>query len=335
MTEAADDPAGPNAVARVLREARELLDAIELPKEQRNDRSALVLLALLGMNADSRWSEADSPLLGVTEIMGRIRDDFGKDYAPNTRETIRRFTLHQFVIAGMVLHNPDAPDRPVNSPRTRYRAHPRLVSLARTAGSDAWAEAISDYRKSTSRVASLQSTRREMRRIPLKLPDGSTVKLTPGGQNKLVKRVLEDFFPRFVPDGVLLYLGDAGNKWLHCETSELERMGVVLDDHGKAPDLIVHRPGPDWLVLVEAVTSHGPINPKRRLELKRLFASARPGLVFVTAFLDRKAMTKHLAEIAWETEVWIAAEPDHVIHFNGERFLGPYEGESPGHPPVS
>jgi len=47
--------------------------------------------------------------------------------------------------------------------------------------------------------------------------------------------------------------------------------------------------------------------------------------VFVTAFLDRKAMVKHLNQISWETEVWIADAPDHLIHFNGERFLGPHD----------
>jgi hypothetical protein len=40
---------------------------------------------------------------------------------------------------------------------------------------------------------------------------------------------------------------------------------------------------------------------------------------------DRRAMLKYLNDISWETEVWVADSPTHLIHFNGERFLGPYE----------
>jgi adenine-specific DNA-methyltransferase len=78
-------------------------------------------------------------------------------------------------------------------------------------------------------------------------------------------------------------------------------------------------------VLIEAVTSHGPVDIKRHNELKHLFRGSKAGLVFVTAFESRKAAFKYLTQIAWETEVWCADEPDHLIHFNGERFLGPYE----------
>ena len=86
-----------------------------------------------------------------------------------------------------------------------------------------------------------------------------------------------------------------------------------------------HSPEKNWVVLIEAVTSHGPIGPKRHNELKDLFKMAKAGLVFVTAFLTRRTMTKYLSEIAWETEVWIAEVPSHIMHFNGERLLGPYE----------
>ena len=71
--------------------------------------------------------------------------------------------------------------------------------------------------------------------------------------------------------------------------------------------------------------SRRPVNSKRRQELKELFAKSSAGLVFVTAFLDRRAMLKYLNDISWETEVWLAESPTHLIHFNGERFLGPYD----------
>jgi adenine-specific DNA-methyltransferase len=157
------------------------------------------------------------------------------------------------------------------------------------------------------------------------LSDGRSIQLSSGGQNKLIKDILESFCPRFTPGGIILYVGDAGDKLIINEVQKLEELGIELNRRGKMPDLVVHYTRQDWLVLIEAVTSHGPVNLKRRNELKKLFQSSNRGLVFVTAFPSRKEMTRYLAEISWETEVWIADQPDQMIHFNGERFLGPYE----------
>lgn len=123
----------------------------------------------------------------------------------------------------------------------------------------------------------------------------------------------------------MLYVGDAGRQDPIFEADALERLGVVLNKHGKLPDLIVYLPDREWLVLVEAAASHGPVDAKRRNELEHLFSGATAGLVFVTCFPSRDEMRKYLSDIAWETEVWCADNPTHLIHFNGERFLGPYE----------
>ncbi len=311
--------------ARRISEARAILKALNVPREQENVRSALTLLALLGMTPQKRWSEAEAPLLGITEMMDVFRLNFGKRYAPNSRETVRRFTVHQFVQMGLVLANPDNPRRPVNSPDNRYQAAPALIKLARTFGSSTWKSALAGFLKNAESLQRLQPKERDMTLIPVKLPSGAHLKLTAGGQNELVKMIVEEFCPRFTPGGIVVYVGDTGDKHRHVETGYLERLGVELDEHGKMPDVLVHFIEKNWLVLIEAVTSHGPIGLKRHNELKALFGAARAGLVFVTAFLTRRAMTKYLAEIAWETEVWIAEAPSHLIHFNGERFLGPYE----------
>jgi hypothetical protein len=157
-----------------------------------------------------------------------------------------------------------------------------------------------------------------MRLVPVQV-DGGTIDLTPGGQNVLVKEILESFCPRFTPGGKVVYVGDTGKKWAFFNEELLAVLGVRVEEHGKMPDVVVYREDKGWLVLIEAVTSHGPVNPKRRLELKELFAGAKPGLVFVTAFLDQKTLLKYLSAVAWETEVWLAETPSHLIHFNGER----------------
>ncbi len=165
---------------------------------------------------------------------------------------------------------------------------------------------------------------REMERISVQVASGKTISLSPGGQNILIEQIINEFCSRFTPDGTLIYIGDTGNKWLYFDSESLKALGVTVETHGKMPDVVVHYVQKNWLVLIEAVTSHGLVNAKRRNELQILFKNSTAGLVFVTAFLSRRDMVKYLNEISWETEVWIAESPTHLIHFNGERFLGPY-----------
>ena len=164
---------------------------------------------------------------------------------------------------------------------------------------------------------------RKMPYVPVKRVNGSTLRIR-GTINPLVRSVTSELCPRYTPGGTILYVGDAGDKFKVFDREGLARLGVSVDTHGKMPDVVVHHRQKNWLVLIEAVTSHGPVNLKRHNELKDLFKGAIVGLVFVTAFEARKAMLKYLGEIAWETEVWVAESPTHLIHFNGERFLGPY-----------
>lgn len=313
------------STAKRVTEALGILRALGAPLEQQNERSALTLLALLGMTPRKRWNEAEAPLLGITEMMNVFRDHFGKAYAPNSRETVRRFTVHQFVQMGLVVANPDDTHRPVNSPDNRYQIEPTLLKLARAYGSSTWQRDLTGYLRAASGLRRLRSRERDMVLIPVRLQSGKKLKITAGGQNELVKKIVEEFCPRFTPGGVLAYVGDTGKKQRHLDERYLQRLGLTFDEHGKMPDIIVHLPDKNWLVLIEAVTSHGPIGLKRHNELKELFKQTQAGLVFVTAFLTRQAMTKYLSEISWETEVWIAETPSHIIHFNGERFLGPYE----------
>lgn len=168
---------------------------------------------------------------------------------------------------------------------------------------------------------------RDMERIPVTLANGQALSLLPGGQNPLVKKIIDDFCAIFTPGGRIAYVGDTGEKWAYFDAVILQELGVKIEEHGKMPDVVVYHVEKNWLVLIEAVTSHGPVNPKRHQELKSLFAGSKAGLVFVTAVHDRRKMVKYLDDISWETEVWVAESPTQLIHFNGERFLGPYEKE--------
>lgn len=323
MTEG-DDPI---AAKSKIEAALGVLKALNAPKEQSNERSALTLLALLDLQPAAEWDAATDPLRGVTEIMDWMAATYGKKYAPNTRETIRRFTLHQFIEMGLVLLNPDNPARPPNSPKNVYQIERSALELLKTLGSDEWKKNLTVYLESMEGKNRLRETARQLAQIPVSLPDGQTLTLSPGGQNVLIKEIIEQFAPRFTPGGHVVYVGDAGEKHLLNDVEYLRGLGVVIDRHGKMPDVLIHYRERNWLILVEAVTSHGPVNMLRHTQLKDLFAGSKAGLVFVTAFLDRQAMREYLPDIAWETEVWVADAPSHLIHFNGERFLGPYEKE--------
>jgi len=307
-----------------LEEAKAILRDLNLPMAQQNDRSALTLLALLNLKPDTPWSESSNPLLGITPIINFIAEYYGKEYAPNTRETIRRQTVHQFIEAGLILLNPDQPSRPTNSPKTVYQVSENSLELLRSYQTNDWTEKLSQYLTSVETLKMRYAQEREMERISVQVTSGKTLSLSPGGQNILIEQIINEFCSRFTPDGTLIYIGDTGNKWLYFDRQSLKVLGVTVESHGKMPDVVVHYNQKNWLVLIEAVTSHGPVNAKRRNELQILFKDSTAGLIFVTAFLNRRDMVRYLNEISWETEVWIAESPTHLIHFNGERFLGPY-----------
>lgn len=307
-----------------VEDARIVLETLGMDSERSNERSALVLLALLRLAPSEAWVEAANPMLGTRAIMDFIRDEYGKDYAPNSRETVRRFTLHQFVEAQLVVQNSDEPQRPVNSPKWNYQITAEALEVLRAYGTDSWESVVDQYLAELPGLKARYAAVREMDRIPLTLPDGSTFTLTPGGQNVLLKAMVEDFCPRFTPGGQVLYIGDAGDKWALFEREALAALNVKVNEHGKMPDLVIYLPDRNWLVLLEAASSHGPVDSKRQAELADLFAESAAGLVYVSCFPDRAEFRKYVDKIAWESEVWCADHPTHMIHYNGERFLGPY-----------
>ncbi len=236
-----------------------------------------------------------------------------------------RQTIHQFLAAGIVLINPDNPERPTNSPFAVYQIEAGLLELLRTYGKKEWEKALKTYLASAEILKKKYAQERELKRIPVQVSAGKKITLSPGGQNVLVEKIISDFCQFFTAGGKLAYVGDTDEKWAYFDEPLLKSLGITIETHGKMPDVIVYVESKNWLVLIEAVTSHGPVDPKRRGELKKLFRGAQAGLVFVTAFLTRQAMVRYLNDISWETEVWVADSPTHLIHFNGKRFLGPYE----------
>lgn len=315
----------PLIIHRRTQEALSILEALGLPRGQLNERSALTLLALVDLKPENDWGSISNPLIGITPIIEFIRDNYGKEYAPNTRETIRRQTMHQFVNAGIAVSNPDQKNRAVNSPKWCYQITPDTLDLIRTFGTNIWNKKLAEYLKHRETLAEQYAKERNMQMIPLVINSGTELLLTPGKHSRLIKNIITEFGPRYAPGAEVLYVGDTGSKMIYFDKETFKRLKLIFDSHGKFPDVVLYLRSKNWLLLIEAVTSHGPVDPKRHSELSDLFSVSNAGIIYVTAFPDRRTMAKYLSDISWETEVWVADAPSHLIHFDGERFLGPYE----------
>lgn len=313
-----------NSGTVTIKGAQQLLRDIGMDDERSNQRSAMVFLALCALDLNSTWSEATNNMYRTRAIMDWIAQAFNVEYKPNTRETVRRFTLHQFVLSGAVEENADDPSRPTNSPKWNYRLTDAMLCLVRSYSTPDYDSILESFKKNVITWNALIAEKREITKIPVSLPDGAEIHLSAGGQNVLIKEMIEQFCPRFAPGARVLYVGDTSkvNETLDKET--LNKIGVTLPPRGKEPDLIVWREDKNWLYLMEACSTHGPVDVTRKNELLELFGGYGHDLIFISCFPNRKIMQGYLSDLAWETEAWCADTPDHMIHLNGEKFMGPY-----------
>ena len=309
-----------------VEEAQDILKALGMPPAQYNQMSGMTLIALCGLTPDAPWSEAKREPHTVTKgVMDYLKEHYGTEYAPNTRETFRRQVLHQFVQGRIADYNPFDPTLPTNSPRAHYAITEAALDAVQLYGTAEWDSAVAKFRREQGALQERYERERKRSKVPIQLPDGQVLELSPGKHNKVQKAIVEDFAPRFAPGSRLLYLGDTAKKDLSLDEKGLAALGIPITEHDKLPDVVLYDEERNWLFLVEAVTSHGPMSPKRVLELEEMLDGCTAGTVHVSAFPDFAEFRKHMTAIAWETEVWLADTPDHMIHYNGDRFMGPRE----------
>jgi adenine-specific DNA-methyltransferase len=306
-----------------IEQAQEILEALGLPSAQQNEISALTLLALAQLSEKSTWKDTANPMLRVHDILVEIKQRYGREYAENSRETIRRRVLHQFEQAGIVLRNADDPMRPTNSGLNNYMLSDLALDVVRSYGGSRWKAQVRNFINQQGRLLDVYQKAKEHTKIPLQVAEGKIYKLSPGKHNKLEVAIIEEFGPRFAPGAKLIYLGDTAKKTLILDEEAFAKLGILVSEHGKFPDVILYDKKKKCLFLIEAVTAHGPVSPKRQIELEKLFEKCKARKIYVTAFLDFATYKKFANEIAWETEVWIAEMPSHMIHFNGDKFLVP------------
>lgn len=306
-------------------EAISILLSLGMPKAQQNERSALTLLALANIRPNDSWKNTQQPLLRIWDIMEFMRANYDKDYAPNSRETVRRQTIHQFEQARIVDRNPDNPKRPTNSGNTVYALTDKVSAVLSKFGTPEFNKSITDFTKEFGSLQAAYKSSRAKHRVPLKMANGKTVYFSPGKHNELQVAVIQEFGPRFAPGATILYLGDTAIKHVLCESKILAELNILITEHDKLPDIVLYWKENNWLFLIEAVTSHGPVSPKRHREIEDMLKDCIADRIYVTAFQETSIFRKYACDIAWETEVWISEQPDHMIHFNGSKFLGPYK----------
>ena len=305
-------------------EAKEILKELGLPLAQQNEISAYTLLALCGIKPKDKWKDATAKSEKVSKgIMAFCREVYKKEYAPNTRETFRRQVLHQFVQARIANYNPDNPLLPVNSPKAHYALTTEALQAIKTFGTKEWKEASELFKSKFGELSKRYANERELNLIPVTLSNGETIKLSAGKHNVVQAAIIHEFAARFANGSIVLYLGDTANKDLYVDKEALLEIGIPITEHSKLPDVVLFDREKNWLYLIEAVTSHGPVSPKRVVELEELLKDCKVGKVYVTAFPDFSEFKKHSTNIAWDTEVWLVDFPEHMIHFNGDRFVGP------------
>ena len=299
-------------------EAKSILSALNVPAKQQNNMCCCVLLAMANVLEQTPWKKATNGWIRIHDVLVFASDNYNITYAENSRETIRKQAMHHLRNAAFVEDNGQA----TNSPNYRYRLTDEMLALIQSYGTDEWSHNLASFHEAHGSLVELYAAKRTMRKMPVKI-NGKDFSFSPGKHNELQKAIIEEFAPRFAPNSECLYVGDTTEKDLVKDIDKLSSLGFEITLHDKMPDVVLYSEEKNWLYFVESVTSVGPMEPKRIKEIEEMTSGVAAGKIYVTAFLDFKAFKKFSETLAWETEVWIADMPDHMIHLNGDKFFGP------------
>lgn len=301
-----------------INEARDLLKFIGMPEKQQSDICVYTLLAMSNIRECDEWENATNQWIRIHDIIQFTRENYGIAYAENSRETFRKQALHHFRTAALIEDNGKA----TNSPNYMYRLTNEALYLIKSIKHNTFNENLSKYMQVHETLISIYASKKKMTKMSVKI-NNQEFSFSAGKHNELQKSIIEEFAPRFAPNSECLYVGDTTKKDLVKNVDKLKQLGFEITLHDKMPDVVLYREDKDWIYFIESVTSVGPMDPKRILEISEMTKNVKSGKIFVTAFQTFSIYKKFSEELAWETEVWISEMPDHMIHLNGDRFMGP------------
>lgn len=322
-------------LVKLLNEALLVLSKLGIPMEglrpRELEKAAMAFLAVADVKRSADWPKArireGKDTLKSRDIIAYLNDHFEEEISMGSYDDIRRKDLKLPVVAGIIVASANKPNAARNDPTRGYSLSPEYVEIVRSFGQEDWLEEVEEFMADRPTLAERLEAVRQIKDVPIKLPGGKTLQFSPGEHNLLQKAVIEQFLPRYGYGAEVLYVGDTAKKFLVRDETKLRALKFFELEHGELPDVVAYSEMKNWLFLIEAVHSSGPISPVRLLELKRLAGECTADIVYVTAFLNRDTFRKFAPDIAWETEVWIADAPDHLVHFDGDKFLGPYKSK--------
>lgn len=308
-----------------------ILESFGIPVDsspRRLERMAIAFLACGNVRKTKDFKvikDANSDFsLKTREIIEYVNKHFSEEISSGSYDDIRRKDLKLLTVAEIVLHS--SPNSATNDSTRGYCINPMYADLIRLYGEKGWSTIVSDKLKSVEPLNLRLQRERDIKKVPVTLPSGGSLEFSSGEHNDLQKAIIESFLPIYGFGAEVLYVGDTSDKYLHLEAEKLKALNFFDISHEELPDVIAYSKEKNWLYLIEAVHSANPISEIRLIQLKKLTKECSADIVYVTAFLDRSAFRKFMVDIAWETEVWIADNPKHLVHFNGDKFLGPYKG---------
>lgn len=306
-----------------LETARTLLAQIGMTPKQQSMICVFTLLAMANVRKDTPWCEAANEWIRIHDIIAFTSEYYNVVYAENSRETFRKQALHPFRTAALIEDNGLA----TNSPNYRYRlTNEFLKVIQEQTDDDSIASepgmALQMFMSNHESLSKIYASKKRMQKMPVRI-NQQEFTFSPGKHNELQKAIIEEFAPRFAPNSECLYVGDTIQKDLVKNVEKLSELGFEITLHDKMPDVVLYREDKNWIYFIESITSVGPMDPKRIVEIEAMTRNVTAGKIYISAFLDFSTFKKFSDQLAWETEVWIADMPDHMIHLNGDKFLGP------------
>jgi hypothetical protein len=315
---------------KLIEIATEILTAIGFPIQEltprRSERVAMALLATANIDSLGKINQPktidDGIVMKTRDIIDFMNAHFGENISSGSYDDIRRKDLKQLILGSIVMRTNENLAR--NDSTRGYALNHSAAPLFQSYGTKNWQQEVDKFVETHGSVTDLLDRTRDIVRIPITV-QGKTLEFSNGEHNVLQKAIIEEFLPIYGYGAEVLYVGDTADKYLHLAQAKLDELGFFKLDHGELPDVVAYSESKNWLYLIEAVHSSGPISENRLLELKKLTKNCKADIVYVTAFLDRATFRTWVKDIAWETEVWIADNPTHLIHFNGDKFMGPHK----------
>ena len=267
----------------------------------------------------------DGSFLKTRDIIDFENAHYGEQISSGSYDDIRRKDLKPLIDAGVVFSSSLLDQSATNNPNRGYALDAQFANLLKVYGTAKWQAKLSYFLETRQNTKVELERKRAMERIPVVLPSGKTLELSTGEHNLLQKKIIEEFLPQFGMGAQVLYVGDSTDKYLVREDECLRSIHFFPLEHDALPDVVAYNEEKNLLFLIEAYNTSGPMDQSRVLKLKTLLKECTAHAVFITAFLNTKEFLKLFSKMAWETEVWIADNPEHMVHLNGCKFLEVYK----------